>query len=64
MIMGQGIPTIEIKKGVSEVVEGKEKKREGGRGEGRETEQVSTREQSLLEKRNTLSQGARDLLIP
>lgn len=30
MIMGQGIPTTEIKKGVSEVVEGKEKKREGG----------------------------------
>lgn len=30
MVMGQGIPTTEVKKRVSEVVEGKEKKREGG----------------------------------
>lgn len=42
-----------------------EGKEDGGRGGGRETEQVSTREQSLLEKkRTTLSQGAWDLLIP
>lgn len=42
-----------------------EGKEEGGSGEERETEQVSTREQSLLEKkRTTLSQGAWDLLIP
>lgn len=29
--MGQGIPTTEIKKGVSEIVEGKVRKREGGK---------------------------------